>query len=140
MADQPPRFRRAPTGTEPPPRAVTKEDRVLAYQLALKLSQQLFVVIELAEGTERIYLRDTLDKRSTTIPQLVAKALSTPEMVRRRGLFENARIYATECEAILDVLVRRGSVEEDALAPALASCRELRDHLATLTVPPRTDD
>jgi hypothetical protein len=134
MADQPPKFRRAPTGTEPPPRAQTNEDRILAYQLALKLSQQLYVVIELAEGT---FARQALDKRSSTIPQLVAKALSTSEMVRRRGLFENARIYATECEAILDTLATRGTVDEGALGPALASCRELRDHLAAFTVPPK---
>src|SRR5688500_4959711 len=132
MADQPPKFRRAPTGTQPPPRAAGNEERILAYQLALKLSQQLYVVVELAEGT---FARQALDKRSTTIPQLVAKALSTSEMVRRRGLFENARIYATECEAIL--LATRGTVDEDALAPALASCRELRDHLAAFTVPPK---
>lgn len=138
MGDEPPfrKFRRAPTGTEPPatrpePR---NEDRVLAYQLALKLSQQLYVVIELAEGT---FARQALDKRSTTIPQLVAKALSTSENVRSRGLFENARIFATECEAILDSLATGGAVEDAALGPARASCREFRDHVAALTVPPK---
>jgi hypothetical protein len=138
MGDEPFRkFRRAPTGTEPPalrpePR---NEDRILAYQLALKLSQQLVVVVELSEGS---FARDSLDKRSRTIPQLVAKALTTSEMVRSRGLFENARIFATECEAILETLALVGTIEDEALALACASCREFRDHLTALTVPPKS--
>ena len=132
-------------GTEPPPfvkfrsasvSTTPVDDRVPVYRLALELSRQLFSVIELTEGVERIYLRDTLDKRSTTIPLLIARALSTGDMPRRRGLFENARIYATECEAILDVLGERGTLEAEVLASAITTTRELRDRLGALTIPP----
>lgn len=131
-------FRRVPTGTEPPaPRAQSDEQKILAYQLALSLGQQLCVVIEMTEGVERVYLHDTLDKRSASIAQLVERALATPHLVQRRGLLENARIYATECEAILDVLAQRGSLEPEALEPAVRVCRELRSYLAELAVPPK---
>ena len=136
MAEDPPPFsklRRVATGSEPPP---LREERI-AYRLALELAQRLETVVEGADGVERAYLRGTLDKRSSTIAQLVDEALATAEMVRRRGLLENARIFTTECEAILGVLAQRGSVEDTALMTALESCRELRAHLATLTVPPK---
>lgn len=133
-SEPPPKLRRAPTGTEPPATvsAPVTDIHVLAYQLALKLAGHLDVVMEMSDDTDA-FLHDTLDKRSIAIPQIVARAVETTEMVVRRGLFENARLYATECEAILDALAQRGTVGLDALEPAVASCRELRAHLAPLT-------
>lgn len=125
--------------TEPPPFITFRTDRserVPVYELALELSRQLFTIIELVEGVERIHLRDKLDRRSTEVPVLIAKAMATPDMARRRDLFETARIYTTECEAILDVLHQRATVEDEVITPALETSRKLRDQLAALAVPP----
>ena len=108
MADDPPSFIRFHTGES--------EIRVEIYQLALDLASRLYTVIELAE-VERYYLRDALDKKSTAIPVLIARALavSGPE---RRDHFARARQIIVDCGAILDMLGERGTIEVEALGPA----------------------
>lgn len=126
--------------TEPPPfvkfksttGSKTDEPVQPVYQLALDLSKQLFTIIELTEGVERFHLRDALDKKSTTIPMTVARALGTQEMTERRRLYRRAHELATESMAILDVLAQRGTVEPEPLDQARVTAGDLCSKLARL--------
>src|SRR5665647_2515993 len=97
MADTPPfaiRFRYRASddapGEEPAPAPedglVQRHDRVDVYQLALDFAARAYVVLEGAEA-ERFYLRDQLDRKSAILPQLVAQALATADMMQRRALY-----------------------------------------------------
>jgi hypothetical protein len=146
MADTPPfaiRFRyRASDDTPGQPQQPAPEeglaqrhDRVEVYQQALDFAARAYVVLEGAEA-ERFYLRDQLDRKSAILPQLVAQALATADMMQRRALYLRARQALTDCAAILDILAERGIVKLDVLAPARALALELLDQLLALTVPP----
>jgi four helix bundle protein len=121
--------------TEPPPFVTFKakpETVQPVYQLALELSKQLFTIIELMEGVERFHLRDALDKKSTAISMIVARALGTQDMTHRRKLYRTAHESATECVAILDVLAQRGTVEPEPLEQARVTAGDLCSKLARL--------
>ena len=99
------------------------------YKLALDLSEQLFLIVELTAAVERFHLRDKLDKSSTAIPVTVARALATKDMSDRRAFYREAHQYVTECMAILDILLKRGTIEpepfETARATGAALCAKL---------------
>lgn len=126
--------------TEPPPfvtfksnvRATQPEDRQPVYQLALDLSKQLYLIIELTESVERFHLRDALDKKSTAVPMIVARALGEKEMTERRKLYRQAHKAATDCMAILDVLAQRGTVEPEPLEQARTTAGDLCSKLERL--------
>ena len=145
MADTPPfgiRFtdpyrplavERAPTNDE-----VARDDRVPVYRHAVELAARAHAVIERAE-TERFFLRDQLDRKSSLVPQLIAQGLAIAEMPARRALFRHARRALTDCIAILDMLVARGSAPLDAVDGTRTLARALGEELIALTVePPRT--
>jgi four helix bundle protein len=128
MADEPDfaiKFRK-PAGPEPE-----------TYQLALDFTARVFTVIELAEGVERYYLRDKLDRRSTSVPVLVAQGLGTAVMGDRRTIFRDARVAARDCLAVLDILAHRGTVEPEPLEAARSVARLLVERLDRLTVEPQ---
>lgn len=135
MATQPPEF---VTFRTPQPVEV-RDERVPVYRVSLELARCLYTVVELIEGVERVHLRNTLDTRSTAIPMLIARGLATHVMVERRNHFEIALASATECKAVLDVIAQRGTLEDEALAEAIAKTQELREMLAPLIVPPRKE-
>lgn len=132
MATEPPPFVRfrAPATGEP------DDARVPVYRLALDLSAKLFAIVNLSAGVERFYLRDQLDKKSTAVPVLVARALAIAEMPERRKLLRLARKAVTDGFVILDVLGERGTVDDAALAAARATARALIAELDALTVEP----
>ncbi len=144
MADTPPfgiRFtdpyrplvvERAPTQD-----GVAHDDRVPVYRRAVELAARAHAVIERAE-TERFFLRDQLDRKSSLIPQLIAQGLAIAEMPARRALFRHARRALTDCITILDMLVERGSAPLDAVDGTRTLARALNEELIALTVePPR---
>jgi hypothetical protein len=123
---------RAPTHDE-----VARDDRVPVYRRAVELAARAHAVIERAE-TERFFLRDQLDRKSSLIPQLIAQGLAIAEMPARRALFRHARRALTDCIAILDMLVARGSAPLDAVDGTRMLARALGEELIALTVePPR---
>ena len=111
-------------------------ERVPVYQKALDFAARIFTVIELAAHVERFFLRDQLDRKSTTVPQLVAQGLATDNMPERRTLLGRARRMVTDCAAILDMLAERGTVETEALEAARASTAGLSSVLQDLITPP----
>src|SRR5262245_31174427 len=106
------------------------------YQLALDFTARVFTVIELAEGVERYFLRDQLDRRSTSVPVLVAQGLGMAVMSDRRNVFRRARGATRDCLAVLDILAHRGTVEPEPLEAARAIARRLIERLDSLTVEP----
>jgi len=142
MADTPPfgiRFthpfrplvvERAPTRDD-----VVRDDRVPVYRRAVELAARAHAVIERAEA-ERFFLRDQLDRKSSLIPQLIAQGLAISDMAARRALFRHARRALTDCIAILDMLVARGSAPLDAVDGTRTLARELGEELIALTVEP----
>lgn len=144
MADTPPfgiRFthpfrplvvERAPTNDE-----VARDDRVPVYRRAIELAALAHAVIERAD-TERYFLRDQLDRKSSLTPQLIAQGLALADMPARRALFRDARRALTDCITILDLLVERGSAPRDAVDSARTLALGLVEELTALTVePPR---
>jgi len=121
---------RAPTQDE-----VARDDRVPVYRRAVELAARAHAVIERAE-TERFFLRDQLDRKSSLVPQLIAQGLAIAEMPARRALFRHARRALTDCIAILDMLVARGSAPLDAVDGTRTLARELGEELIALTVEP----
>jgi four helix bundle protein len=123
-------FQRAPaydmTMTNP-------EERSPVYQLSLDLAQELFTVVELSATVERFYLRDNLDKQSTLIPVIVARAMSERDMSQRRSQYALAHRTVTECLAILDVLSQRGTVEPEPLDKARATAQVLCNKLERMS-------
>lgn len=111
-------------------------DRPEIYQLALRLSSEVYAVVELVAGVERFFLRDQLDRKSTVIPQLVKQGLGCESMVERRALYAKAKRVALDCLAVLDVLGQRGTIEPQALTAARNTAQALVDALGPLTVPP----
>ena len=109
------------------------EDRSPVYQLALDLAQQLYVVVELSQSVERFYLRDNLDKQSTQVPVIVARAMAERDMSQRRQQFATAYRTVTDCLAILDVLAQRGTVEPEPLDKARATAAALCTKLERLS-------
>src|SRR5258705_7415340 len=104
------------------------------YQIALDFTARVFTVIELAEGVERYFLRDQLDRRSTSIPVLVSQALGTAVMTDRRAIYVRARRATRDCLAVLDILAQRGTVEPEVLAAAIAVAKALIDRCNALTI------
>jgi hypothetical protein len=110
-------------------------ERVEVYELALELSRTVFRVIEVAE-LERFFLRDALDRKSTSVPLLIRQGLATPHMVDRRKLYVQARQAALDCSTLLDVLGQRGTIEKATLDAACDVARALVAKLEPLTIPP----
>ena len=116
---------------------VARDDRVPVYRRAVELAAHAHAVIERAE-TERYFLRDQLDRKSSLIPQLIAQGLALAEMPARRELFRDARRALIDCITILDLLVERGSAPRDAIDGARTLALALAEELIALTVePPR---
>jgi len=111
-------------------------DRMPVYQKALDFAARVFTVIELSADVERYFLRDQLDRKSTTVPQLVAQGLATDNMPERRMLLGRARRMVTDCATILDMLAERGTVEPAALEAARESTGGLSSVLHDLVTPP----
>src|SRR5204863_960952 len=109
-----------------------RHDRVPIYHSALELAGQAHAVIELAE-TERFFLRDQLDRKSSLIPQLIAQGLATADMSGRRALFRQARHALTDCATIFDMMLERSSARRDVLDRARSLALALLDQLVPLT-------
>jgi 23S rRNA-intervening sequence protein len=114
---------------------VVRDDRVPVYRRAVELAARAHAVIERAE-TERFFLRDQLDRKSSLVPQLIAQGLAIAEMPARRALFRHARRALTDCITIFDMLLERGSAPLDAVDGARRLARELGEELIALTVEP----
>ncbi len=108
------------------------------YTMALELSSQVFLLLELAQ-MERYYLKDQLDKRTTEIAMVVKRAIGESLMADRRRLFHRARLAVTGVVSILDILDTRQSVEPQALDPARALAARMLDKLEELTRAPMTN-
>jgi hypothetical protein len=114
---------------------VVRDDRVPVYRRAVELAARAHAVIERAE-TERFFLRDQLDRKSSLIPQLIAQGLAIAEMPARRALLRHARRAVTDCITIFDMLIERGSAPLDAVDGARTLARALGEELIALTVEP----
>jgi hypothetical protein len=114
---------------------VARDDRVPVYRRAVELAALAHAVIERAE-TERYFLRDQLDRKSSLTPQLIAQGLALADMAGRRALFRDARRALTDCITILDLLVERGSAPRDAVDGARTLALGLVEELTALTVEP----
>ncbi len=115
----------------PPP-----SSRAEIYDLSVKLSSDVSSVVQRVASGERFFLRDQLDRKSTTVPQLIQQGLRCDSLVERRAVFASARRVTQDCLAVLDALGQRNTVEPAALTAAQASARALIDALGPLTVPP----
>jgi hypothetical protein len=121
----------------PKPAAVADPGEMIPiYTRALELASLAFAIIERYDS-ERYYIRDQLDRKSTDVPQLVSRALATTEMAKRRDLYTQARFLAGDISSILDMLASRKTIDREALEPARALARVLGAELAELAVPPR---
>lgn len=107
-----------------------------AYRLAVALSTEVGAIVTHVASPERFFLRDQLDRKSTTLPQLIDEALRAGSLVERRAVYVSARRVTQDCLAVLDALGQRGAVEPSALTAAQAAARALIDALGPLTVPP----
>ncbi|HMG24950.1 MAG TPA: four helix bundle protein [Kofleriaceae bacterium] len=114
---------------------IERHDRVPVYGRAVELAARAHAVIELAE-TERFFLRDQLDRKSSLVPQLIAQGLAIADMPARRELFRQARRALTDCAAIFDMLLQRGSAPDEAVAGARVLALALLEELFALTVEP----
>lgn len=103
------------------------------YEVALDFTSRVFRVIQHAEH-ERFHLKDQLDRRSTAIAMLVARARDTPGGSSRRSLFEQARKAAMDCRSILDMVAGRNTAESSVLQPAREVAAELVARLAQLAI------
>lgn len=112
-----------------------RHDRVPIYHRAVELAARAHDVIERAD-TERFFLRDQLDRKSSIVPQLIAQGLAVTDMHARRTLFRHARRALTDCATILDLLLERGSAPPDAIDAARALALALLDELLPLTADP----
>lgn len=106
------------------------------YELAIKLSHEVESVVQRITSEERFFLRDQLDRKSTTVPQLIQQGLRCDSLVERRAVYANARRVTQDCLAVLDALGARQTVEPAALTAAQTSARTLIEALGPLTVPP----
>jgi hypothetical protein len=112
-----------------------RHDRVPIYQHALALAARAHEVIERAD-TERFFLRDQLDRKSSMIPQLIAQGLAVADMHARRTLLRQARRALTDCATIFDLLLERGSAPHDVVEAARALGLALLDELVPLIADP----
>jgi hypothetical protein len=119
----------------PEPEPAPEPGRVPIYELGLALASRCYAVLEHAEA-ERYFLRDQLERKSATVPQLVAQGLATADMTARRALYQRARMATTDCTTLLDLLAARPAIPRDALEAARAAATQLVDALLPLTVPP----
>jgi hypothetical protein len=116
-------------------RADAEPASVPIYRRAVELAARAHEVIE-AAAAERFFLRDQLDRKSSMVPQLIAQGLAVADMTARRQLFRHARRALTDCTAILDMLVERGSAPREAVAGARGLASALLDDLLALTATP----
>ena len=145
MPDTPPfgvRFKDRPTGEgpsdlaeKPAPEDALRHDRVPIYRRAVELAACAHTVIELATS-ERFFLRDQLDRKSSLIPQLIAQGLAIADMSARRELYRQARRALTDCAKIFDMMSARGSVRRGVLDGARTLALALLDELLPLTIEP----
>ncbi|HEX7839139.1 MAG TPA: four helix bundle protein [Kofleriaceae bacterium] len=126
-----------PSGSEDGDAQRSDPVRVPIYHRAVELAACAHTIVELAES-ERFFLRDQLDRKSSLIPQLIAQGLAIADMPARRELYRQARRALTDCATIFDMMLARGSVSRDAVGGARARARALLDELLPLTIePPR---
>jgi hypothetical protein len=106
------------------------------YQRALELTA---VVAALADNLEvaRFHVRDRLDRGATQLALLCHRAAADRAPAARRRAFRDAKPYAHECAALLDIIglrLRRAGhdarLADDAQA-LLADISAALDHLAT---------
>jgi len=114
---------------------IVRHDRVPVYHRAVELAARAHAVIELA-ADERFFLRDQLDRKSSLIPQLIAQGMAITDMAARRALLRQARRALTDCAAILDMLIERGSAPRDPVEHARGLALALLEELLALTVEP----
>src|SRR3954466_12226687 len=100
----------------------TGDDRVPIYRRAVELAARAHAVVERAE-TERFFLRDQLDRKSSLVPQLIAQGLAIAEMPARRALFRHARRALIDCITILDMVIARSAAPLDAVDGVRALAR-----------------
>ncbi len=109
------------------------------YALSIKLSCEVESVVQRVASGERFFLRDQLDRKSTTVPHLIQQGLRCDSLVERRAVYASARRVAQDCLAVLDALGQRNTVEPAVLTTAQATAQALIDALGPLTVPPPLD-
>jgi len=119
----------------PVPGTPARHDRARIYSLALQLASRIYTVVDRADA-ERYFLRDQLDRKSALIPQLIAQGLAITDMAARRALYERARQAATDCAAILDMLIERATVPRAVVEPARVLALAVLDELLPLTTAP----
>lgn len=110
--------------------------RAEIYELSIAFSHEVESVVQQVATGERFFLRDQLDRKSTTVPQLIQQGLRCDSLVERRAVYANARRVAQDCLAVLDALGARHTVEPATLTAAQAAARTLIEALGPLTVPP----
>lgn len=136
MADPPFAIRFRPRATEPPATEPPAAEPLIAlYRDALAFAAEAARVVDVAEAA-RFFLRDQLDRKSAAVPQLIAQGLATDNVPARRALYRRARMLATDCAAILDLLAARGAVAAAQIEAAQARAQPLLDELRAQTVPP----
>jgi hypothetical protein len=122
-----------PGSDSPPGAAAEPADRL--YQRALELTA---VVAVLADNLEvaRFHVRDRLDRGATQLALLCRRAAADPAPAARRRAYRDAKPYAGECAALLDIIglrLRRAGrdakLADDAQA-LLADITAALDHLA----------
>lgn len=106
----------------------------MIYELAIRLKAEVLEVVGLVAGVERTFLRDQLDRKSTSVPLLVKQAAGSESLVEQRAVYAKARRVTQDCLAVLDELV--GSIEPTILRAAQHTAQALIDALGPLSVPP----
>jgi hypothetical protein len=104
-----------PAGDSPPPFAIRfasqKPGEVLgavepAEQLYHRALELTALVAQLAENLEvaRFHVRDRLDRDATQLALLCRRAASERAPTERRRAYREAKPYAQECAALLDII------------------------------------
>ncbi len=101
------------------------------YELALDFTAHVHAIVELAE-TERIHLRDTLDRKATGLAMALSRAANLPAASDRRTACGAALPAANDCATMLDIIGARATVPSDILTPARAVIRALITRLEGL--------
>lgn len=107
------------------------KQRTGVYEQALAFSEQVDAIVETVPA--RFHLKDLLDKSATVVTLRIAQAASETSKPERRRQYRVARRAATDCAAVLDILVRRKGVDPAAIAPARQLVIVLVSELAHLS-------
>jgi hypothetical protein len=122
-----------PGSDRPPPSPAEPEERL--YQRALELTA---LVAALAENLEvaRFHLRDRLDRDATQLALVCGLAAAARAPAERRRAYREARPFAHECAALLDIIgirLRRTGRDPQLVDEAKAQLTDILaalDHLA----------